>query len=380
MAALMTSVLDGSVKVAEYIGECKELGISVLPPDLNESTAHFTVVPDGIRFGLAAVKNIGRGFIQKVTAEREFDGPFRDLEDFCTRMQGSELNKRAMENLIKCGACDCFGLTRNQLLHMYEAVMDSVADSRRKNVEGQMGLFDLGGDTEPLHHIPVPDVPELTKQERMSMEKEVTGLYLSGHPMDEYRSTLRKAGVASIGEIMSCFENGGDQYADEQQVRIAGVVQQLKMKTTRNNTMMAYVTLEDDTASMEMLVFSNTINQYGAYLSENMSVVVHGKISVRDEKAPQLIVNQVIPIGDFMQSDQPAAIPRKGERLYLKLPSELGREYRRVRPVLNMFPGKLPVVLYFEDTQLRRQTHCLPEPELLQELREILGEKNVVLK
>ena len=211
------------------------------------------------------------------------------------------------------------------------------------------------------------------------MEKEVTGLYLSGHPMDEYRGELRKNGVASIGEIMDCFENGGDTYTDDQQVRIAGVVQQVKMKTTRNNTMMAYVTLEDDMAAMELLVFSNTINQYGGYLSENSTVVVAGKISVRDDKAPQLIANQVWPIGEYEhQAPQPKTF--SGGKLYLKLPSEQGREYRRVRPVLNMFPGKLPVVLYFEDTGLRRQTHCLPEPDLLQELREILGEKNVVLK
>ena len=384
MAALMTSVLDGSVKVAEYISECKDWGISVLPPDLNESTAHFTVVPEGIRFGLAAVKNIGRGFIQKVVSERESGGPYQNLEDFCTRMYGSELNKRAMENLIKCGACDCFGLKRSQLLFVYEAVMDSVADSRRRNVEGQMGLFDLGGEEEkPVSQIAVPNLPEVSKQDRMAMEKEVTGLYLSGHPMDDYRAVLRKAQVASIGEILECFENGGDEFADEQQVRIAGIVQQVKMKTTRNNTMMAYVTLEDDVGAMELLVFSNTINQYGSYLSENTAVVVSGKISVRDEKAPQLIANQVWPMAQFTQQtggQEPAPAPVRGERLYLKLPSEMSREYRRVRPVLNMFLGKTPVVLYFEDTRLRRQTHCLLDSDLLQELREILGEANVVLK
>ena len=178
---------------------------------------------------------------------------------------------------------------------------------------------------------------------------------------------------------MDCFENGGDEFADEQQIKIAGVVQQVKMKTTRNNTMMAYVTLEDDAGAMELLVFSNTINQYGAYLSENSAVVVAGKISVRDEKAPQLIANQVWPIGQFGQQAQTPA-PVKFQKLYLKLPSETGREYRRVRPVLNMFPGRVPVVLYFEDTRLRRQTHCVPEEDLLAELREILGEKNVVLK
>ena len=381
MAALMTSVLDGSVKVAEYISECRDWGIAVLPPDLNESTAHFTVVPEGIRFGLAAVKNIGRGFIQKEVHERESGGPYKSLEDFCTRMQGTELNKRAMENLIKCGACDCFGLKRSQLLYLYEAVMDSVAASRRRNVEGQMGLFDMGGEAEPMHSIPVPDLPELSKQERMAMEKEVTGLYLSGHPMDDYRAVLRKAQVASIGEILDCFENGGDEFADEQQVRIAGIVQQVKMKTTRNNTMMAYVTLEDDVGAMELLVFSNTINQYGGYLSENSAVVVAGKISVRDEKAPQLIANQVWPMEQFTQLGAAVPAPKaKGERLYLRIPSENGRECRRIRPVLQMFPGKMPVILFFADTRLRRQTYSQPDPDLLQELQEILGKENVVLK
>lgn len=199
--------------------------------------------------------------------------------------------------------------------------------------------------------------------------------------MDEYRTRLRKAGVSSIGEIMQCFENGGEQFHDEQQVQIAGVVQQVKMKTTRNNTMMAYVTLEDDTASMELLVFSNTINQYGAYLSENSSVVVTGRLSVRDEKAPQMIVNQVWTMEQFSLQTSAAPVSKaKGEKLYLKLPNETGTEYARVRPVLNMFPGKIPVILYFADTKLRRQTHCVPEQDLLDELREILGEANVVLQ
>ena len=378
MAALMTSVLDGSVKVAEYIAECKEWGIAVLPPDINQSEDHFTVVPEGIRFGLAAVKNIGRGFIQKVATEREAGGPFRNLEDFCTRMQGNDLNKRAMENLIKCGACDCFGLKRSQLLYIYEQVMDSVAENRRKNLEGQVGLFDIGMPTGPATNIAVPQLEELSKRERMTMEKEVTGLYLSGHPMDEYRAGLRKAGVASIGEILESFEGGLDQFHDEQFVRIAGVVQQVKMKTTKNNTMMAYVTLEDDAGALELLVFSNVINRYGVYLSENSTVVVSGKISVRDEKAPQMIVNEVLSMEQFVQmapKEQP-----KGEKLYLKLPSETGSEYARVRPVLNMFPGKTPVVLYFADTKLRRQAHCVMDRDLLKELCDILGKENVVLK
>ena len=260
MAALMTSVLDSAVKVAEYMAECKDLGISVLPPDLNQSTAHFTVVEAGIRFGLAAVKNIGRGFIDKVVEERKRGGAYRSLEDFCARMYGTELNKRAMENLIKCGACDCFSLRRSQLLAVYEAVMDDALSQSRRNVEGQMGLFDTGSSEQPGGvAVPVPELPEIAPQERMAMEKEVTGLYLSGHPMDGYRSQLRARGVAAIGEILTCFEEGEDTYADGQNVQIAGIIQQMKMKTTRNNTIMAYVTLEDDTGDMELLAFSSAV-------------------------------------------------------------------------------------------------------------------------
>ncbi len=383
MAALMTSVLDGPVKVAEYMGECKDIGIAILPPDLNESTAHFTVVPEGIRFGLAAVKSIGRGFINKVVAERTENGAFRSLEDFCARMGGTELNKRAMENLIKCGACDCFGLYRSQMLNIYEAVMDSVTDSRRRNVEGQIGFFDMGGEETPASHVPVPRLPELSKQERMAMEKEVTGLYLSGHPMDDHRALLRKYNVSAIGEILQCFEEGGDAFADDQNVTIAGIVQHVKMKTTRSNTMMAYITLEDDTGSMELLVFSNALERYGSYLGENAAVVAMGRLSVRDEKAPQLILNQARLISSLEEQPLPpiqTARQVKASRLYLKLPSEQSRAYRRVRPVLNMFPGGLPVTLYFNDTKTRRQTFSLADQDLIKELCEILGPANVVLK
>ena len=379
MAALMTSVLDSAVKVAEYMAECKDLGISVLPPDLNQSTAHFTVVEKGIRFGLAAVKNIGRGFIDKVVEERKRGGAYRSLEDFCARMYGTELNKRAMENLIKCGACDCFSLRRSQLLAVYEAVMDAVAQSRRRNVEGQMGLFDTGSSEQPGGvAVPVPELPEIAPQERMAMEKEVTGLYLSGHPMDGYRSQLRARGVAAIGEILTCFEEGEDTYADGQNVQIAGIIQQMKMKTTRNNTIMAYVTLEDDTGDMELLAFSSAVERYSSLLNPNTAVVVAGRISVRDEKAPQLIVNQVYTIADFTDGAPQAAPQEKPRRLYLRLPSEESRAWRRVRPVLNMFPGQTPVVLYFQEPGIKRKGFCLPDEDLLKELREILGAENVV--
>ena len=380
MAALMTSVLDSATKISEYIAECRQLGIAVLPPDINESEDHFTVVEGGIRFGLAAVKNIGRGFIRLVVAERTENGPFRDLEDLCSRLYGSDLNKRALENLIKCGALDGFGLRRSQLLAIFEQVSDAVASARRKNLDGQMGMFELDGAPQ-TQTIQVPDLPELSRQELMAYEKETTGLYLTGHPMDEYREQLRGNRVAPLGEILESFsgEEPGP-YRDDQSVTVAGIVQAVRMKTTRNNSMMAYVTLEDDTGSLELLVFARTLEQCGECLTENSAVVIEGKLSVRDEKDPQILVNRAMPIGSFEEHGAPDAGAARVRRVYLRLPGETSRAYAKVRAVLHMFPGQTPVVLYFADTGCRLGTTCLADGDLFRELREQLGSENVVIK
>ena len=385
MAALMTSVLDSSVKISEYIAECKSIGIAVLPPDLNESYDHFSVSEKGIRFGLAAVKNIGRGFIQRVVQERTENGLFSDLEDFCARMYGADLNKRALENLIKCGACDCFGLHRSQMLQIYDTVLDSVANSRRKNVDGQMGLFDsFADDAEPVvPAVRVPELPELSRREMMAMEKETTGLYLSGHPMDDYRAMLRKMNTVPIGAIQESFSEHTDEFRDDQIVTVAGIVQNVKMKTTKNQSMMAYVTLEDDTGAMELLTFSNALGQYGSYLHENSAVMITGRISVREDKDPQMVVNRVQPLADYTDAEVAAAQTAENaaaRTLYLKVESETQPGIRKLLPILRMFPGRMRTVIYYADTGKRVGGSCMPDDWMLRELRELLGEKNVVLK
>ena len=385
MAALMTSVLDSSVKISEYIAECKSIGIAVLPPDLNESYDHFSVSEKGIRFGLAAVKNIGRGFIQRVVQERTENGLFSDLEDFCARMYGADLNKRALENLIKCGACDCFGLHRSQMLQIYDTVLDSVANSRRKNVDGQMGLFDsFADDAEPVvPAVRVPELPELSRREMMAMEKETTGLYLSGHPMDDYRAMLRKMNTVPIGAIQESFSEHTDEFRDDQIVTVAGIVQNVKMKTTKNQSMMAYVTLEDDTGTMELLTFSNALGQYGSYLHENSAVMITGRISVREDKDPQMVVNCVQPLADYTDAEVAAAQTAENaaaRTLYLKVESETQPGIRKLLPILRMFPGRMRTVIYYADTGKRVGGSCMPDDWMLRELRELLGEKNVVLK
>ena len=379
MAALMTSVLDSATKVSGYITECKELGIATLPPDINHSDDPFTVEGDSIRFGLGAVKNVGHGLIRAMVAKREEGGPFRSLEDFLERMGEGELNKRAVENFIKCGAMDCFGHHRSELLAVYETMMDSVASSRKRNLEGQIGLFGLLEDEESVK-IPIPKLPELKRADMMMMEKETTGIYLSGHPMDDYRGYLRNTHVVPIGALME-EEN---PYTDDQIISVAGIIQGVKMKTTRNNSMMAYVTVEDDTASIEMLAFSNVIAQYGSFLRENEPVVITGRLSLRDEKEPQIVINRARPISDFAnRQDAPTPVEKPqtlAGTLYLRLPTEDGPLFSKIRAILNMFPGDSQAVVYFTDTKQRRGTRCSLDTRMLAELRQVLGEENVVIK
>ena len=378
MAALMTSVLDSATKISGYISECKDMGIQVLPPDLNHSEDLFTVEAEAIRFGLGAVKNVGRGLIRTMVRKREEGGPFKSLEDFLERMGEGELNKRAVENFIKCGAADCFGANRSELLAVYENMMDSVSASRKKNLEGQMGLFSMLEEEDNGAKIPIPKLKELPKAELLAMEKETTGIYLSGHPMDDYRPFLRNTHVIPMSKLL----DEESRLEDDQIVSVAGVVQSVKMKTTRNNSMMAYVTVEDDTAAMEMLAFSNIISQHGGYLREGSAVVITGRLSLRDDKEPQIVINRARPISDYAEQipDVPRQSAQKTETLYLRLPSEEGKLYPRIRAIVNMFPGDSPVVLYFSDTRKRRGTRAVLMENMLEELRNVLGNENVVLK
>ena len=382
MAALLTSVLDSQAKVAEYIGECRDNGIQLLPPDINASGADFTVSGGDIRFGLVAVKGVGRGVIQSLLAEREAHGPFTSFQDFCQRLSGADLNRRVLESLIKCGAFDSLGYKRSQLLEVYGQVLDGVAQQRRKNLEGQFDLFGGGGGDEPsaMATLVLPNIPEFDRHKLMAMEKETTGLYLTGHPMDEYREAARKAKAAPMGAILADFakENGPETYRDDQRVTLAGIVAASKTKTTKNNSLMAYVTLEDDTGAMELLVFARTLDRCGSYLKEGAAVCVEGRLSVRDEKSPQLLADAVRPLGEPESASTEEN--KKVEKLYIKLPTAKSPVFEKIRRVFLMFPGEQQAVFYFADTRKRLGASCIIHPALCQELTELLGAENVVVK
>ncbi len=374
MAALLTSVLDSTSKVQEYIAECREQGIGVLPPDVNESQAGFTVSGAGIRFGLVAVKNMGRAFIASLVRERRSGGPFASFEDFCRRMVGQDMNKRALESLIQCGALDSFGHRRSQLLQVFEQYLDSLASEARSALEGQGSLFGENSAL-PLH---MPDLDELPIRRLLSMERDITGLYLSGHPMDVYRAELSAIKTIPIRRVVGDSESGAEGYSDGAQVLLAGMLSGVKTKSTRNNSLMAYATLEDTTAAAELLIFSGVLGKGGDCVKNDSAVVVRGKVSLREDKPLQIVVDEIRPLHQMQLSGDEKRAP--AHKLYVRLPQEDGRHARRVLPMLMMFPGDAPVVVYYEDTRKRVGSTCQLHPSLLRELGALLGEQNVVLQ
>ena len=392
MAALLTSVLDVSSKVAVYIAECRDMGISLLPPDVNESDADFTVAGSNIRFGLAAIKGVGRGAVAELTAERTAGGVFRDFEDFLRRMSGKELNRRAIENMILAGCFDSMGFSRRSLMEAVGPALDGIARERKDNIEGQMDLFGMLSENGENTHlrIQIPRLEEYPKQERMAKEKDVTGLYLSGHPMDEYRKAVRGAGVVPIGSLIADFssETGPETFSDGQQVLLAGVVESARTKTTKNNNLMCTIRLEDDTGSIEVIAFQRVLEQCSAYLEVNSAVAVSGRISLRDEKDPQLMADSIQPLSGLMTPDGKStpvqetapAVPGKEKTLWVRIPSCEDPLFEHIRLLLTMFPGNDRMILYCEKEKKKIGTHCLRHETLLAELRELCGDSNVVVR
>lgn len=392
MAALLTSVLDNSQKVAEYITECRELGIKLLPPDVNESDANFTVSSGNIRFGLVAIKGIGWGAIESLVADRRENGPFRSFDDFCRRMNGRELNRRAVENLIKAGAFDSLGYKRKALIQIAGAVLDSISQSMRDNIAGQLDLFGMGEESSAPAVVAIPQVEEYSPMELMAMEKETTGLYLSGHPMDGYRDAVRKIGAVPLGAVMADFaaEGGPRHFADNQYISVAGVVASSKTRTTKNNTLMSYIQLEDDTGTMELMAFQKALDKGGMYIKDNAPIFVRGRISARDEKEPQLMVDSIRPIADVLHSGgqaapeasapQPTAPSQPEKKLWVKLPSADDPRLKRIQLILSMFPGRQQMILYCAAEKKRMGCRCLIHEGLVEELKELLGSENVVVK
>ena len=411
MAALLTSVLGQNAKVAEYIEQAKDLGVTVLPPDINESYADFAVAGDNIRFGLGSVKNVGVGLIEKLVQERQQNGNFRDFYDFCKRMSAYDLNKRVLENLIRCGAFDSLGAKRSQLLKVYESVLDAESSASKRNLEGQIDLFAEFREESPMPAATLPDVPEFSRRELLNMERETCGLYLSGHPMEELKPLALKAHAVPIGRLLQAVAEGSDDMLqDGQYVTLAGMVMTLKVKLTKKQTQMAYVTLEDTTGSLELLVFEKALVSAGPYIQPDQAVIVHGRISAREEEEPKLMVDEVCPLSEahvqayletrksrsresfsrparreVPQTEQAAAptpAPADdGRTLWIKVSCQQDERFRLVCQELERCPGSQKVVLYLVHGKQRLVWQKGAHIEAVaRALEPVIGKENIVIK
>ena len=391
MAALLTSVLDNTDKVIEYSGECARLGIKVLPPDVNVSNGGFTADDNGqIRFGLNAVKNVGRNLIENVVRERQ-NKPYTSLYDFCKRMRSNMLNRRALENLIKAGAFDTLEPSRHGMMESVETVLRIVENDARQNLDGQLDLFSAmaGAEEAPQNDdYQVPNLREYDSGELLKMEKEVSGLYLSGHPLDAYREKIEKISTCTIAQLQG--ENARD--FDNQTVTLVCTVVKNKIMTTKSNTLMAFTTIEDLTGTMELLVFPRVLTSCRAYLQENAVVVTTGRASVKEDEGTRLIVESVLPVDGYDPSQSfgqnrsqrisAAAGDTAAQSIWLLVPSRECAQMHKVENLLqNIFDGPTPVYFKFEDSGQRvrapQSMWAMDHPLLRQELERILGADHV---
>lgn len=396
MAALLTSVLGASGKLASYREECARLNIPVLPPHVNESDLGFSVSGDGIRFGLLAIRNLGRGAIERMLEERRRGGPFTGFYDFCRRMQGKELNRRAVESLVRCGALDGLGNNRREMLLAIGPVFDDLESDKRRNIEGQLGFFDVTGEPGETAPFEMPRAEDFTETERFAMERDVTGMYLSGHPMQVYAAAYASGAVARADRIAESAAGESERYRDGQPVRMLGIVTDVKRKATRGGASMAFVTLEDLFGSIEVLVFPKVLERFRPLVQTGGSVLALGRISFTEEKEPKLVCEELSAPpapealartarqeGSLTNAEKrPAPAERPG--LYLRLPSKDSPKAKKALRYTAVFDGGTEMYLYYEDTKklvrAPANLRVAVNPVLISALEDLLGEDDVALR
>ena len=409
MAAMLNSVYGNTGKIAGYIQYCRGRDIQVLPPNINRSRWKFTVDRDAagkaaILFGLGAVKSVGEGAALAVQREREKGGDYRDIFDFCRRIDPSECGKRVTESLIKAGAFDTLGANRPQMLSVYESAMDANQSSRRKNVAGQVSLFDMLGAEDGAPALSfrqqLPDLPDCPARVKLMMEKEAAGVYMTGHPLDDYAETMRRM-TFSTAELENAEEAPAepDSQLDGREVVMGGMLTEVKGKATKKGDYMAFVTLEDMTGQLECLVFPKVYERYQGVLKEDTAVVIRGRISIREDEAPKLLAEQITLMDEWGRQPHPeegrpgkAAAPAKkmtdaqeasaaARKLFLRIKRE---QMDRITAILTLFPGNIPVYMHLPDEKITllspREAWCDGSEACLAKLRETLNGENVVMK
>ncbi len=366
MAALMTSCIDNPGKVAEYILNSRQMGISILPPDVNQSEGIFTVEGRSIRYGMAAIKGVGKPVMEAVAREREENGPFVSLQDFAERMSGKEINKKTVENFIKSGAFDSFGATRKQMMQVYVQVLDAVAQEKKNSMTGQMSLFDfVDEETKHSYEIPLPNVGEYGKEEKLALEKEVLGIYISGHPLEEQEECWRKNITAVTTDFLPDEETGMPKVVDGAKVIVGGMITDKKIKYTKNNKTMAFLTLEDLLGTLEIVVFPRDYERNASLMQEDAKVFIQGRVSAEDDKASKLICEKIYPFSD---------VPRE---LWIQFADKgaYEREVAELYRILSESDGTDQVVLYIRSPKAMKRLPPSRGVKIGDELLGILNEK-----
>ena len=372
MAALMTSVLDNTSKVSEYIYTCRQMGIAILPPDINEGEGGFSVSGQAIRYGLSAIKSIGRPVIDAIVEERKIRGPFTTLKDFITRLSGREVNKRTIENFIKAGALDGLEGNRRQKMMIYGSLLDALNQEKKTTMAGQMTLFDIAPEEDKAEYeIKLPNVEEYDKEVLLGFEKEVLGIYISGHPLEEYMERLKKNTNAVTTDFVLDEETGTLKVSDGAKVRIGGMITDKVIKYTKSNKAMAFITLEDLVGTVEIIIFPKDYERYAKYLENDAKVFVEGRVTAEEDRNGKLICEKIISFDEVKRE------------LWLQFPSKSDFEEKEGALYGKMMDadGSEHVVIYLAaEKQMKR----LPEnrnvaitKELLEELGNFLGKDNV---
>ncbi len=411
MAASLNSFLGTSDKVSYYVHECKQMGIEVLPPDVNESDVKFTVINKKIRFGMAAVKNVGESAVGELIRERNDKGPFKSFGDFCERIGSKDFNKRCVESLIKCGAFDSFGIYRSKMMAVYEKLLEGAQQSRKSKLEGQLSLFEIPGEVQSMKtEESYPQLNEFTPRMLLSMEKEMLGLYVSGHPLDEYEEEIEEQTTINSSDFADTetegIETANDASAanmknliDGRLVTIGGIITEKKAKTTKNNNLMAFVTLEDLYGSIEIIVFPNVLTRYGDLLINENAVFVDGRLSIREEEQPKIICESVRMIkkkevseNRHAKSDKFTETAKSGEqsmtdlqdKIFIKTEASMDSgKMKSVFSLLKYFRGSTPVCFCSDDgvgniSKMETGEYRVEMCETLhRELTERFGDENV---
>ena len=372
MAALLTSVLDNTTKISEYILTCRQMGIGILPPDINEGVSGFSVSGGNIRYGLSAIKSIGRNVVDAIVRERELAGPFTSLDDFVSRMSGKEVNKKTVENFIKAGAMDSLPGNRRQKLMVVPEMMDQKSRERKTSMEGQLSLFDFAAEEDRENfQITMPKVEEFPREEMLALEKEVLGVYVTGHPLEEYEEGWRKNITAMTTDFIVDEDTDEAKVSDGQMVTVGGIVSDRVIKITKTGKNMAFVTLEDLVGSVEVLVFPKDFEANRDLLENDAKLFIRGRVSLGDEPVGKLICEQVIPF---------SKIPKELWLQFEDKDSYMARE-KELMDVLRLSDGNDRVIIYLRKEKARK---ILPpgwnvdvDRDLLGKLTELYGEKNV---